>query len=182
MIDLDKELDRTKAEVFIGSNAAFFGSLLCSLDFVWDNSIPTACTNDKQIMWNSDWFRTLEPKTRVTILVHELWHTARLHMVRRAGRNPKVWNQACIAGDVLITMGDKTKKPIKNIKQYDLILGEDKKEHIVLEFIPKGIKEVIELEFENGTKLQCTPDHLIGTKNGYKRADQLDKRDKILLG
>jgi predicted metal-dependent peptidase len=92
---LTRELDRTKSAVFLGSNAAFLGSLMCSLTFSWTRDIETAATNGIDLYWNPDWFRKLPQKTRESVLLHELWHVARLHMVRLGTRCPDVWNQAC---------------------------------------------------------------------------------------
>lgn len=94
-IDLKRELDKTKATVFMGSNAAFFGSLLCSLEFRWDESISTAQTDGREIVWNPDFFTPLYPDERKFILLHEIHHVARLHMIRMGNRDPKIWNQAC---------------------------------------------------------------------------------------
>lgn len=96
IVALNKELDKTKSRVFINKGTAgFLAPLMCSMDFHWMPTIKTACTNGRFIGWNPDFFLSLEPATRETVLVHELWHPALLHMVRRGGRDPKVWNQAC---------------------------------------------------------------------------------------
>lgn len=94
-IDIDRELDRTKSSVFLGNNAAFLGSILCSLNFSWNEKIETARTNGVEIQWNPKWFLSLSPKERNSVLVHELWHVARLHAIRRGTRDPKIWNKAC---------------------------------------------------------------------------------------
>jgi predicted metal-dependent peptidase len=94
---LTRELDRTKSAVFLGSNAAFLGSLMCSLTFSWTRDIETAATNGIDLYWNPDWFKALPQKTRESVLLHELWHVARLHMVRLGTRDPKTWNIACDA-------------------------------------------------------------------------------------
>jgi predicted metal-dependent peptidase len=96
---LTRELDRTKSGVFLGRNAAFLGSLMCNLTFSWTRDIETAATNGTNLYWNPDWFQTLPPKTRETVLLHELWHVARLHMVRLGTRDPSIWN---IAADIRI--------------------------------------------------------------------------------
>lgn len=94
-MDLQKDLDRVKSKVFIGNNSAFLGPLMCSMEFHWDTSFPTAATDGLKIWWNPDWFRSLKPESRATVLVHELWHPARMHMHRRGDRDPKIWNYAC---------------------------------------------------------------------------------------
>ncbi len=92
---LTRELDIVKSKVFLGNNSAFYGSLLCILQFDWDTNIKTASTDGNTIWWNPDWFLTLELNTKITVLVHELNHVARLHMVRRGSRDPEQWNGAC---------------------------------------------------------------------------------------
>lgn len=92
---LQKELDRTKVAVFLGKNAAFFGSLACSMDLRWDDTVPTAATNGKQILWNPSWFSSLSKDERIFVYLHELWHSARLHPLRGSNKDPKQWNIAC---------------------------------------------------------------------------------------
>ena len=92
---LDKEMDRVKTKVFLGSNAAFLGPLMCSVNFLWTEDIKTAQTNGISLYWNPHWFLKLPFDTRITVLLHELWHIALLHMIRRGSRDPKIWNYAC---------------------------------------------------------------------------------------
>ena len=93
---LSRQLDITKSKVFLDKrNAAFLGSLMCSLTFIWSRHLPTAATNAINFWWNPDWFLSLDPEVRKTVLMHELWHVARLHIVRLDGRNPRYWNYAC---------------------------------------------------------------------------------------
>ncbi|MFA7188496.1 MAG: VWA-like domain-containing protein [Sphaerochaetaceae bacterium] len=93
--ELNFQLDRTKSQVFLGKNAAFLGSIMCDLIFVWDDNVESAETDGQHLWWNSEWFISLKPETRKTILVHELWHPALLHEVRRGTRRPDIWNSAC---------------------------------------------------------------------------------------
>ena len=92
---LDKEMDRVKTKVFLGSNAAFLGPLMCSVNFLWTEDIKTGQTNGISLYWNPHWFLKLPFDTRITVLLHELWHIALLHMIRRGSRDPKIWNYAC---------------------------------------------------------------------------------------
>lgn len=92
---LDKELDRVKTKVFLNKNSAFLGALLCTLNFSWTSDIKTAETNGVSIRWNPYWFLKLPVATRETVLLHELWHVAFLHMLRCGMRNPFIWNFAC---------------------------------------------------------------------------------------
>lgn len=94
-VDVQRELDITKSKVFLGENAAFLGTLMSSMNFVWSRSIPTAATNGETFWWNPDFFLSLEAETRKTVLIHELWHAGLLHMLRRGDRDPYLWNVAC---------------------------------------------------------------------------------------
>lgn len=100
---LNRELDRTKSQAFIGKNAAFVGSLLCSLNFHWDDSIPTAATDALSIFWNPEYFLKLPKRSRETEQMHELLHVGLLHLPRRGNRDHKIWNIACdIAIDLML--------------------------------------------------------------------------------
>ncbi len=95
LYELNRQLDITKSKVFMGSNASFLGPLMSMMNFVWTEDFPTAATNGHEFWWNPTWFLTLDPEVRKTVLVHELWHPARLHMVRCGDRDPLIWNFAC---------------------------------------------------------------------------------------
>lgn len=92
---LRRELDKVMAKVFIGQSSAFLGSIMCGLDVIWDRSIPTAATNGLKLWWNPDFFESCDFETNLTVLKHELWHPASLHMLRMKDRDPKLWNIAC---------------------------------------------------------------------------------------
>lgn len=95
LYELNRQLDITKSKVFMGSSAAFLGPLMSMMNFVWTAQIKTAATNGTELWWNPFWFLKLDPEVRKTVLLHELWHTARLHMVRCGDRNPTIFNYAC---------------------------------------------------------------------------------------
>ena len=92
---LRKELDRCKSAILMDSKNAFLGALMCQLKQDWDATIPTACTDGTSIWWSPTWFLSLPKPARVTVQAHEVWHVARLHMLRRGNRDPRIWNYAC---------------------------------------------------------------------------------------
>lgn len=94
-LGLTRDLDRVKARVFMGRNAAFLGSVMCSLNMIWTQEVKTAAVDGINLFWNPDWFLKIPPETREMVLVHELWHIARMHLVRREQRDPEKWNWAC---------------------------------------------------------------------------------------
>lgn len=93
--EFTRELDRVKSRVFLGRNAAFLGSLMSSLEFIWSFDIPTAGTDGERFWWNPEDFLKCSPEERKATVEHELWHVARLHMVRCGARDPRIWNYAC---------------------------------------------------------------------------------------
>lgn len=93
--DLDRELDKVKTSTFLGKNACFIGSIMCTMPFTWTSDIKTACTNGISLWWNPYWFLQLPKETRKTVLMHELWHVGEMDMLRRGNRDPKLWNYAC---------------------------------------------------------------------------------------
>jgi predicted metal-dependent peptidase len=97
-IDLDLlnlELDRTKSHVFRDKNAGFLGALMCYLNFMWVEDIDTAATDGVNFYWNPHFFLQLTADTRKTVLMHELWHVAFLHMLRKGDRDHLTFNWAC---------------------------------------------------------------------------------------
>jgi predicted metal-dependent peptidase len=90
----EKLLDRAKASLFVGHGSAFLGSLMCDMVFKWSREIPTAAVDGLTLWWNPDFFMKLRPTDHTTILAHELWHVAFLHMLRGLGLDPDIHNQA----------------------------------------------------------------------------------------
>lgn len=94
MSDRQKALDKAVLGLFQEYASTFLTTLYCSLKFSWSDTQPTACTNGLFLKVNPDWFLTLSEKMRVTLLAHELWHVAYMHMMRRGERDPWIWNMA----------------------------------------------------------------------------------------
>lgn len=93
--ELTRGLDRVQGQVFIGKAAAFLGSLMGGSEVIWTKDIPTACTNGINIWWNPDFFKASSLNLNKAVLVHELWHIARLHCIRQGSRDGDMWNIAC---------------------------------------------------------------------------------------
>ena len=75
--------------------ARFLTSLLYSLKLVWTDTIPTAGTNGILLMINPKFFYELSKEERLFVILHELWHVAKLHSIRRESRDHRLWNIAC---------------------------------------------------------------------------------------
>lgn len=96
-----KEYEKTKMALYFKKGSAFLGALLCKMEFVWTDEIDTAATNGLSLYWNPYFFDKLDNDTRVTVLAHELWHVAYLHMTRIETRDPDIHN---IAADHVINL------------------------------------------------------------------------------
>lgn len=90
-----KEYNSTKQQAFRGKDAAFLGALLCNMRTEWRWDLPTAATDGNIIYWNPAFFLSLPRQTRVTVLMHELWHVGLLHIPRLGTKDPEKWNFAC---------------------------------------------------------------------------------------
>lgn len=93
-ITLNKSLDKTKVNLFYKKNSGFLASLIATIEFAWDRTIPTACTNGVFMAWNPEFYLSLSQNSRVTVLAHEAWHIAFQHMLRRGSRDPEDYNSA----------------------------------------------------------------------------------------
>jgi len=101
---LDRWLAKTKGQLFIDKKfeqkgSGFLGSLLCDHVYIWDEEAGTAWCDGSSIAFNPQFFAWMTPASRLTVLVHELWHTGHDHMGRRGERDPGDWN---IAADYVI--------------------------------------------------------------------------------
>jgi predicted metal-dependent peptidase len=105
-----------KATVQLILSQPFIANIILSCDVHEDKTIPTACTDGSFIKFNPDWLESLAPGEFSTqlgyaqaIMAHEAYHVALLHMFRRQGRIPEVWNLACdaVINDMITTDGFK---------------------------------------------------------------------------
>lgn len=101
IIRADKAFEKTKINLFFENGSGFLGALLCKMEFRWSMDFDTAATNGLVLYWNPEFFMSLDEKSRVTVLAHELWHVAYLHMSRIGNRDPDIHN---IAADHVINL------------------------------------------------------------------------------
>ena len=73
----------------------FFGSLLFRLKGHESRSIPTMATDGVSLYFNPEFVDTLNTATLAGVLAHEVMHPALQHHLRRSGRDPRRWNEAC---------------------------------------------------------------------------------------
>ncbi len=102
MENIDELLEKSKIQLLCKKDAVFLSTIVCSLDFQWDNTIRTACTNGLFMKISPDFFTDLPEAQRVTLLAHEADHVALRHMVRVGERNFRLFN---MAADYVINLG-----------------------------------------------------------------------------
>ena len=84
-----------KARTTLLLDHPFFGSLLFRLKGRETRSVKTMATDGISLYYNPDFVDTLNASTLAGTLAHEVMHPALRHHTRRAGRDPKRWNEAC---------------------------------------------------------------------------------------
>jgi predicted metal-dependent peptidase len=84
-----------KARTALLLDHPFFGSLLFRLKGRESRSIKTMATDGISLFYNPDFVDTLNAATLCGVLAHEVLHPGLQHHVRRSGRDPKRWNEAC---------------------------------------------------------------------------------------
>lgn len=99
MDDKTIALNKAKIGLMTRRNSVFITTVLFSLKMRWNEDIPTAQTNGFFIHINPDFFMSLDPEVRISLLAHEAWHVCFQHMVRCGLRDPFLFN---VAGDHVI--------------------------------------------------------------------------------
>src|ERR1700678_1722216 len=84
-----------KARATLILDHPFFGSLLFRLKGRECRSIATMATDGVSLYYNPEFVDTLKPATLCGVLAHEVMHPGLHHHVRRSGRHPRRWNEAC---------------------------------------------------------------------------------------
>jgi len=77
----------------------FFGRLAMYLKPVQRDDIPTLAVDGKHLFYKPEFFLGLSPVLRKSAIAHEVMHCVFEHIVRRRGRDPRLWN---VAGDYVI--------------------------------------------------------------------------------
>lgn len=98
-------LSKAKIALMSRPDSAFFTTIVFSLRHLFDDTIPTACTNGSYIKFNPKFFMDLNPEERVFLLLHEAMHCAYLHMERfKSGGDQKCHDRWNIAADHVINL------------------------------------------------------------------------------
>jgi len=145
MDEAKKALDKAKVALMGSKDSAFFTTVCFSLKHVWDDSIPTACTNGTEIRFSPKFFLELDRDERVFLLLHESMHVAFLHMNRLNERKPQKWNMAAdyVINHMLIERGFKMPKGGLHDPQYAGMSTEQ-----VYDLIPDDEASEFEMDLE----------------------------------
>ena len=95
--DLESQLSRALLQ--LRAKNPFFATLALFAHLEWREEIATAATDGRDIVFNPAFAATLTPAEFQAVLLHEVLHCALLHVMRRASREPELWN---IAADIVV--------------------------------------------------------------------------------
>lgn len=91
----------------------------------------------------------------------------------------------CVDECTKVRLANGNEKYIKEIVEGDVVSSFDEAigtfvDKEVTKVFDQGVRECIELTFDNGQTLQCTPDHPILTKRGWVKAGELTDDDSVM--
>jgi predicted metal-dependent peptidase len=81
------------------AKSPFFATLALFAQFKPEESIPTAATDGRDVLYNPEFMAALPLEQVDGVLMHELLHAALVHVPRRGNRDPKNWN---ISADIVV--------------------------------------------------------------------------------
>jgi hypothetical protein len=171
------------------SRHVFFGSLIAQMKVVTGaaaaKKVPTACVyvisgGDIGMAVNPYWFDTLTPPQRVGVLIHEIEHVIRMHLIRmRNFSNKRRFN---IAADMALNQNIPAENlweepaPIlpNSIPELDLPYNQTS------EFYYKALSPEDEEDGEEPTAQGFAAGALIHTKTGPKPVEQIQIGDELI--
>jgi predicted metal-dependent peptidase len=89
---LDKRLSKAKTGLIL--DHPFIGTIAIGMPFYLDDSIPTAATNGKRVLFNPRFVDSLDDDELTFLVAHECFHPMLEHNYRRGMRNAYKWNKA----------------------------------------------------------------------------------------
>ncbi len=92
---MSTETDKIKRKLLV--KYPTFGSIIANLDFQPSNSIDTAGTDGKVLLYNPDFLNNLNENQQIFLFAHEVCHVAFDHIFRSEGKDKDSWNTAADA-------------------------------------------------------------------------------------
>ncbi len=142
----------------------FFGNLATRLVAVEAPWCRTAATDGRYLYYNREFIKGLSKPKLLFLICHEVLHTVFDHLGRRNGRDPKLWNMACLAWDTPILLADGTVLPIQRILPGDLVASPFGPSRVIGNMF-SGIKPTVELVVGD-RPLRSTLDHKYASSSG----------------
>ena len=94
-IDTKKLTTRlAKAKTALVLEHPFVGTIALTMPFRLDDSVPTAATNGKRVLFNPEFSSDMTDEELKFLVAHECFHPMLEHNFRRGERNHRKWNQA----------------------------------------------------------------------------------------
>ena len=81
-MDISSILNKTKLDILLSKDNSYISSILCELDICVTEEVETAACCNTSVLLNPVFFESLDEKSRCALLLHEVWHIARLHTLR----------------------------------------------------------------------------------------------------
>jgi predicted metal-dependent peptidase len=78
----------------LGLREAFIAAVMTRVKREVSDKVPTAGTNGTWVRYNPTWCEPLTDEELFGLVLHESCHIVMMHMWRREGRDPKIWNYA----------------------------------------------------------------------------------------
>lgn len=92
MQDVTKRISKAKTALIL--EHPFIGSVALNMPMSIDNSVPTAATNGKRVLFNEEFCNGLSDEELKFLVAHECMHPMLEHNFRRGERDTYKWNQA----------------------------------------------------------------------------------------
>ena len=83
-----------KAKTALILEHPFVGTIALNMPFVFDESVPTAATNGKLVVFNPEFVKGLTDEETKFLVAHEVMHPMLEHNYRRGERDAGKWNRA----------------------------------------------------------------------------------------
>jgi len=87
------KMSKARAKLLI--QHPFFATLVMSVPWIADSTIPTAATDGDKYYYNPEFMDGLSIDENMGVQAHEAAHRMLMHMLRLMGRDMRIWNMAC---------------------------------------------------------------------------------------
>lgn len=154
--ELERALSIAKIDIMRLKATTFVSTVMCSLETYFDDTIPTAATDGKKILFSPKFFMDLPRNQRAFLVAHETMHVVYAHMLRRGDRDAQKYN--CAADYVI---------------NYELVQQG-------LEFIPVGLYDDRYEGMSTEEVYDLLPDNTSNPMDGdIVESDSKEEADKI---